>query len=38
MESPELRKSMAEYSKVFGESVFAPEKVNESVERLYESM
>ena len=38
MESPELRKSMAEYSKLFGESVFAPEKVNESVERLYESL
>ena len=38
MKSPELRKSMAEYSKVFGERVFAPEKVNESIERLYESL
>lgn len=35
MASPQLRRNMAEYSKRFAESVFAPEKVNESVERLY---
>lgn len=35
MESPELRRSMAEYSKQFAERVFAPEKINESVEQLY---
>ena len=35
MESPKLRKEMAEYSKEFGEKTFSPEKVNESIERLY---
>ena len=38
IESPELRRSMAEYSKAFGERVFAPERVNESVENLYETV
>ncbi len=36
MESPGLRREMAEYSKVFGEKTFSPEKVNESIERLYD--
>ena len=35
MESPKLRRDMAEYSKIFGESVFAPLKVNENIEKLY---
>lgn len=35
MDSPELRKSMAEYSKVFGERTFAPDKINETIEDLY---
>ena len=35
MESPELRREMAEYSKRFGEKTFSPEKVNKSIERLY---
>ena len=35
MESPKLRRDMAEYSKSFGERVFAPLKVNESIEKLY---
>ena len=38
MESPELRRNMAEYSKSFGEKVFAPVKVNESIEKLYEEI
>ena len=38
MESPELRRNMAEYSKSFGESVFAPVMVNESIEKLYEEI
>lgn len=38
MDSPELRRNMAEYSKVFGEEKFAPEKINESVEDLYEKL
>ena len=38
MESPELRRDMAEYSKSFGERVFAPVMVNESIERLYEEI
>ncbi len=35
MASAELRRSMAEYSKTFGEEHFAPEKINESIEELY---
>lgn len=38
MESPELRKQMAEYSKSFGERVFAPVMVNGSIEKLYEEI
>lgn len=38
IDSPELRRSMAEYSKVFGEEKFAPEKINECIEKLYESL
>ena len=38
MESPDLRRDMAEYSKSFGEEVFAPVKVNESIEKLYEEI
>ena len=38
MESPELCRNMAEYSKSFGERVFAPVKVNESIEKLYEEI
>lgn len=38
IESPELRRSMAEYSKTFGERVFAPVMVNESIEQLYEEI
>ena len=38
MESPELCRDMAEYSKSFGEKVFAPVKVNESIEKLYEEI
>lgn len=36
--SPELRRDMAEYSKSFGEKVFAPVMVNESIEKLYEEI
>ena len=35
MKSPDLRRNMAEYSKSFGERVFAPVMVNESIEKLY---
>ena len=35
MDSAELRREMAEYSKVFGEEIFAPQKVNKSIEELY---
>ena len=38
MESPELCRNMAEYSKSFGERVFAPVMVNESIEKLYEEI
>ena len=38
IESLELRRSMAEYSKTFGERVFAPVMVNESIEKLYEEI
>lgn len=38
MESPELRRDMAEYSNSFGEKVFAPVMVNESIEKLYEEI
>lgn len=38
MESSELRKQMAEYSKSFGERVFAPVMVNGSIEKLYEEI
>ena len=38
MESPELCRDMAEYSKSFGERVFAPVMVNESIEKLYEEI
>ena len=38
MESPKLCRNMAEYSKSFGERVFAPVKVNESIEKLYEEI
>lgn len=38
MESPKLRREMAEYSKIFGERVFAPVKVNEGIEKLYEEV
>lgn len=38
MESSKLRRDMAEYSKIFGERVFAPVKVNESIEKLYEEI
>ena len=38
IESPELRRSMAEYSKTFGERGFAPVMVNESIEKLYEEI
>lgn len=38
MESPELRRDMAEYSKSFGEKVFAPVMVNESIEKLYDDI
>lgn len=38
MESPDLRRDMAEYSKSFGERVFAPVMVNESIEKLYEEI
>lgn len=38
MESPELCRDMAEYSKSFGEKVFAPVMVNESIEKLYEEI
>ena len=35
MESPELCRDMAEYSKSFGERTFSPEKISESVDELY---
>ena len=35
MESSKLRRDMAEYSKSFGERVFSPEKISESVDELY---
>ncbi len=35
MDSPELRRSMAEYSKVFGEKTFAPDRINERIDDLY---
>ena len=35
LDSPDLRRKMAEYSKVFGEKTFSPDKVNESIEELY---
>ena len=38
MESSKLRRDMAEYSKSFGERVFAPVMVNESIEKLYEEI
>lgn len=38
MESPDLRRGMAEYSKSYGEKVFAPVMVNESIEKLYEEI
>lgn len=38
MKSPDLRRKMAEYSKNFGERVFAPVMVNESIEKLYEEI
>ena len=38
MESPKLCRDMAEYSKSFGERVFAPVMVNESIEKLYEEI
>lgn len=38
MESSELRRKMGMYSKKYGEKVFAPQKVNESIEMLYEEM
>ena len=38
IESPELRRSMAEYSKTFGERAFAPETISESVDLLYKEI
>ena len=38
MESPDCRREMAEYSKNFGERVFAPVWVNERIEKLYEEI
>ena len=38
MESPELRMEMAEYSKNFGERLFSPEKISESVDELYKKL
>ena len=38
MDSAGLRRSMAVYSKEFGEKTFAPENVNQSIEELYESI
>ena len=38
MESSGLRKQMAEYSKTFGERVFAPETISESVDLLYKEI
>ncbi len=35
LDSPELRRKMAEYSKLFGENTFSPGKINESIEKLY---
>ena len=38
MESSKHRMDMAESSKSFGERVFAPVMVNESIEKLYEEI
>ena len=38
IESPEQRRIMAEYSKTFGERVFAPERISESVDALYKEL
>lgn len=38
MASPELRRSMAEYAKVFGEEMFAPMKINQRVEEMYHTV
>ena len=38
MDSEPLRRKMAEYSKAFGEDVFAPTKVSEAVDGLYQSL
>lgn len=38
IDSPELRRSMAEYSKTFGERIFAPERINGSIEALYSNV
>ena len=38
MESAELRRNMAEYSKSFGEDMFAPRKINEVIEEVYGKM
>lgn len=38
MESPDLRRDMAEYSKSFGERTFSPEKISESVDELYKKL
>lgn len=38
MKAPDLRREMAEYSKTFGERVFAPVRVNESIEKLYKEI
>ena len=38
MQSPELRRNMAEYSKPFGEEMFAPEKISDSVDVLYKEI
>lgn len=38
MESPELCRNMAEYSKSFGERTFSPEKISESVDELYKKL
>ena len=38
MQSPELRRNMTEYSKPFGEEMFAPEKISDSVDVLYKEI
>ena len=35
MDAPELRRSMAEYSKVFGEKTFSTDKISEVIDDLY---